>query len=125
MCEDPSEEAFLSLKGDPRAGAGAGGAAERNVAGASVMRAKSARSGVSTSSSTSAVGGSSASPGRSVGGGSQTNAAAPASNSVHWDHSRIREELGRLDARGMLLRIPDAGLLPLSLNSSVPVFRYE
>ena len=113
MCVDPSEEAFLSMKGDPRADAG--GAAERNVA---VMRVKSARSGASAASSAATGGGSSAgrsaSPVRSVGGVSQASGAVPASNSVHWDRSRISEELGRLDPHGMLLRVPDAGVLPLS-----------
>ena len=117
MCVDPSEEAFLSMKGDARADAG--GAAERNVAAAAVMRIKSARSGVSASSSSVAGGGSGggSSAGRS-GGGSQANGAVPASNSVHWDRSRIREELGRLDPRGMLLRVPDAGLLSLCSSLS-------
>lgn len=80
---DPNEEAYLSMKAGAHSGA---------ASGSELARIKSARSGTSASSSTTA---------RSVG-------PALASNSVHWDRSRIDEELAGLDAYGMLLRVPDA-----------------
>lgn len=101
VCVDPSEEAYLSLKA-----ASVGNASERDAPAA--VRVKSA-----SSSATAAAGRSQAAASRAA---NQTAAAAPASNSVHWDRSRIHEELGRLDPHGMLLRVPESGVLLLLLR---------